>query len=103
MLGFEGDHMRKDFPQRGQKSRTTHSVQQVVIAEYMRRNVPRIYATLDNKKVEFYLHMIEVEGNINNQPISILIDSRDIHIYLYRKMVEIFQLPRSKLGKPWLV
>jgi hypothetical protein len=47
--------------------------------------------------------MIEVEGNINDQPISTLIDSRSSHSYLDPKMVEIFQFPRSKLGKPLLV
>jgi hypothetical protein len=47
--------------------------------------------------------MIEVEGKINDQPIDILIDSRASHSYLDPKMVESFQLPRSKLGKPWLV
>jgi hypothetical protein len=67
------------------------------------RNVPRIYAALDNKQVEFQSHMIEVEGKINDQPIAILIDSGASHSYLDPKMVERFQLPRSKLGKPWLV
>jgi hypothetical protein len=69
----------------------------------MGRNVPRIYAALDNKQVEFQSHMIEVEGKINDQPISILIDSGASHSYLDPNMVEIFQLPRSKLGKSWLV
>jgi hypothetical protein len=69
----------------------------------MGKNVPTIYLALDNKQDEFQSHMIEVEGKINDQPIFILIDSRAIHSYLDPKMVEIFQLPRSKLGKPWLV
>jgi predicted aspartyl protease len=47
--------------------------------------------------------MIEVESKINNQPVSILIDSGASHSYLDPKMVERFQLLRSKLGKPWLV
>jgi hypothetical protein len=47
--------------------------------------------------------MIEVEGKINNQPIVILIDLGASHIYLDPKMVEIFQFPRSNLGKYWLV
>jgi predicted aspartyl protease len=58
---------------------------------------------LDNKQAEFESHMIEVEGKINNQPIAILIDSGASHTYLDTKMVEIFQFPRRKLGKPWLV
>jgi hypothetical protein len=44
-----------------------------------------------------------VEGKINDQTIASLIDSGVSHSYLYPKMVERFQLPRSNLGKPWLV
>jgi hypothetical protein len=51
--GCGGDHMFRDCPQRGEKVRTAHSVQQVATVEDMGRNVPRIYATLDNKQVEF--------------------------------------------------
>jgi len=47
--------------------------------------------------------MIEVEGKINDQLISILIDSRAIHNYLDPKVVERFQRLRSKLGKYCLV
>jgi hypothetical protein len=101
--GCSRDHMYTDCPQRGEKPRTAHNVKQDVIVEGMGKNVPRIYATLDNKKTEFQLHMIEVEGKITDQPIAILIDSGASHSYLDHKMVEIFQLPRSKLGKPWLV
>jgi hypothetical protein len=101
--GCGGDHMYRDFPHRGEKVRIVHNVQQDETVEDMGRNVPRIYTALDNKQVEFQSHMIEVEGKINNQPIVILIDSGASHSYLDPKMVEIFQFPRSKLGKPWLV
>jgi hypothetical protein len=69
----------------------------------MCKNVPRICTTLDNMQVEFQSHMIKVEGNINNQPIAILIDSRGMHSYLDPNMVEIFQFPRRNIGKDWLV
>jgi hypothetical protein len=71
--------------------------------EDMGRNVPGIYAALDNKKEEYQSHMIEVEGMINNQTISILIDSRDIHSYIDPNMVEILHFPRRMHGKSWLV
>jgi hypothetical protein len=83
--------------------RTVYNVQQAVKIEDMGRNVPRICTALDNKQDEFQSYMIEVEGKINDQPISILIDSGASHSYLDPKMVEKFQLPISKLGKPWLV
>jgi predicted aspartyl protease len=47
--------------------------------------------------------MIEVEGMINNQTISILIDSGASHSYIDPKMVESLKLPRSKHEKSWLV
>ena len=83
--------------------RAVHNVQQAERVEDMGINVPRIYAALDNKQIEFQSHMIEVEGTINYQPISILIDLGASHSYLDPKMVERFQFPRSKLGKPWLL
>jgi hypothetical protein len=69
----------------------------------MGRNVLRIYATLDNKQEEYQSHMIEVEGMINNQTITILINSGANHSYIDPKMVEIFHLLRSRHGKSWLV
>jgi hypothetical protein len=42
--------------------------------EDMGKSVPRIYVTLHNKQVDYQSCMIKVEGKIDNQPISILID-----------------------------
>jgi hypothetical protein len=64
-----------DLPQRGDKGRIVHNVQQVMTVEDMGRNVPKIYVALDNIQAKFQSHMIEVEGKINDQPIVILIDS----------------------------
>jgi hypothetical protein len=47
--------------------------------------------------------VIEVEGKIDNQPITILIDSRSIHSYINSNIVEIFHLQRSKHKKSWSV
>jgi hypothetical protein len=101
--GCKEDHMYIDCPQRGEKGRTIHNVQQVETMENMRRNVPRIYVALNNKKEKYQSHMIQVEGMINNQTIAILIDSRASHSYIDPKMVEIFHFPRRKHGKSWLV
>jgi hypothetical protein len=71
--------------------------------ENMGRKIPRIYASLDNKKEKYQSHMIEVEGMINNQTISILIDSGASHSYIDPKVVESLHLLRRKHGKSWLV
>jgi hypothetical protein len=92
-----------DCPHRGEKERIVHNIQQDDTVEDKGRNVPRIYVALDNKQVEFQSHMIEMEGKINNKTIVILIDSGASHSYIDPKMVEKLHLPRSKLGKSWLV
>jgi hypothetical protein len=56
--GCKGDHMYRDCPQKGEKVRIVHNVQQYETVEDMGKNVPRIYASLDNKKVEYQSHMI---------------------------------------------
>jgi hypothetical protein len=66
-------------------------------------HVPRIYVALENNQEEYQSHMIEVEGMINNQTISILIDLGASHSYIDPNMVESFHLPRIKHGKYWLV
>jgi F0F1-type ATP synthase beta subunit len=95
--------MFKYFPHRGEKVRIVHNVQQVETMEDMGRNVPSIYAALENKQEEYQSHMIEVEGMINNQTIAILIDSEASHSYIDPKMVESLNFPRSKHGKYCLV
>jgi hypothetical protein len=64
--------------------------------EEMGSRIPRIYAALDNKQVEFQSHMIEVEGMINNHTFTILIDSGSSHSYIDPKVVEILQLKKIK-------
>jgi hypothetical protein len=55
--------------------RIIHNIQEAKIVEYMGGNMPRIYASLDNKQAKYQSPMIEVEGKINNHSIEILIDS----------------------------
>jgi hypothetical protein len=69
----------------------------------MEKNVPRIHAVLNNKKIEYQSHMIEVEGMIHNQTITVLIDLGSSHSYVDPKMVESLQFPRREHGKYWLV
>jgi hypothetical protein len=47
--------------------------------------------------------VIEVEGTINSDPITILIDSGVILSYINDNIVKIFHLQRSNLKKSWLV
>jgi hypothetical protein len=47
--------------------RDMHKIPKETTMKDVRRNVPRIYSTLE--KVDHQSHMIEVKGNITNQPI----------------------------------
>jgi hypothetical protein len=101
--GYKGNHRYRDCPHRKDKARTIHNVHQDETVEYICSRMPRIYAALDNKQEEFQLHMIEVEGMINNQPLIILIDSGAIHSYVDPRVVESFHLSRRKHERSWLV
>jgi hypothetical protein len=83
--------------------RIVHNIQEVETMEYMEGNMPSIYASFDNKKIEYQSPMIEMEGKIDNHPIEISIDSRAIDSYINSNIIERFHLKRSKHNKYWLV
>jgi hypothetical protein len=85
--GCEGDHMYKYFPHRGDKMRTLHSIKKKDIVEDVGKIMPRIYAALENRRVDYHSHMIKVEGKIDNQPIVILVDYGTSHSYIDPKLV----------------
>jgi hypothetical protein len=95
--------MYKDCPHKEDKMKTMHNIQEATTEEYMGKSIPRMHATLEGRQVEYQAHMIEVEGKIINQPVVILIDSREIHCYIDPKIVDILYLEKSKLEKSSLV
>jgi predicted aspartyl protease len=83
--------------------RIIHNIQEVETVDFMGRSMPRIYAALDNKQVEYQSPMIEVEGKIDNQPIVILIDYGASHSYINSNIIETSHLQRSQHKKYRLV
>ena len=47
--------------------------------------------------------MVQIEGMINNQPISILIDPGTILSYIGPRIVDLCNLVPEKFDKSWLV
>ena len=45
-----------------------------MIVGELERTIPRINAALENRQVEYQTSMVEVEGMINQTPVTILID-----------------------------
>jgi hypothetical protein len=101
--GSQGNHKYIDCPHKNGKVRVFHDFHKAEIVEDMGSRITKIYAALDNEKVEYQSHMIEVEGMINNHTFTILIYLGASHSYIDPRMVKSFQLPRSKHGKSWLV
>jgi hypothetical protein len=101
--GCDGNHLYRDYPQKGEKMRIAHNIQEVETVEDMGGSMLSIYASLDNKQSKYQSSMIEVEVMINNQTIEILIDSRASHSYINSNVIERFHLQRSKHKKSWLV
>jgi hypothetical protein len=89
----------KDFPHKGERMRIFHNIQEVETMEDMGGSMPRIYASLDNKQAEYQSPMIEVEGNIDNQPITILIDYGASDSYINSNIIKRFHLQRSRHKK----
>jgi hypothetical protein len=83
--------------------RIVHNIQEADTVDDMGRSTLRIYVALDNKEVDYRSHMIEVEGKIDNRPISILIDYGVSCSYIDPKIIERFKLKRCKHEKYWLV
>jgi hypothetical protein len=67
------------------------------------RNIPKINATLENREANHQTSMVEVEGILNNEPISILIDLGAILSYISLRVVKLCKLQKNKFEKSWLV
>ena len=67
------------------------------------RTMPKINTTLENKQVDYQTSMVEVEGKMNQTPISILIDPGAILCYISLDLVQKCKLSVEKFAKSWLV
>ena len=67
------------------------------------RTFPRIYAVLEGNQKNHQSTVVEVEGNIVKQSVSILIDPRSTHIYITPKIVDICAFKKLNPNKSWLV
>ena len=67
------------------------------------RAVPRIYAALEDLQEDHQSMVVEVEGNIAKQSVSILINPGSTHSYITPKTIGICAFKRLKHRKSWLV
>jgi hypothetical protein len=67
------------------------------------RSVPQIYADLDNNQADHQASVVEIEGMISNQLVSILIDPGSNLSYIAPNTVDKCKIQPHKPTKPWLV
>jgi hypothetical protein len=65
--------------------------------------MPKIYTIVENWQADHQASMVELEGIIAKQPISILIDPRSKLSYVSPQVVETCALQRKNHAKAWLV
>ena len=69
----------------------------------MARSMPRICVALENRQADHQTSMVEVEGMITNQPISVLIDPCASLSYISPRVVDLCNLVPENFDKSWLV
>ena len=67
------------------------------------RSMPKINAALENRQDEYQTSMVEVDGMINQTPVTILIDPGASLSYIGPQIVEKCKLSVDKFENSWLV
>jgi len=66
-------------------------------------SIPRIYADVYNKQEDHKESIIEIEGKLYGQVVSILIDPGSIYIYVNLDLVDNYGFRREVHVESWLV
>ena len=95
--------MRKTCPLENESARTTYNIHEAETVGQVEREVPRIYAALEDHQEDHQSTVVEVACKIVEQYVSILIDSGSTHSYITLRVVEIGAFEKIKHIKSWLV
>ena len=95
--------MRKNCLHENEYVRQAHNIQEFEIVGQATRSVPRIYAVLEKHQEYHQSNVVEVEGKIIEQSVSILIELGSIDSYITPKIVDICAFKKLKHRKSWLV
>ena len=90
----EGPHLCIYCPLENESARPAYNIQEAKTVGHVSREVPRIYAALEDHQEDHQSIVVAVAGNIVEQSISILIDPGFTHSYITPRVVEICTLRR---------
>ena len=77
----------------------THTLQEEMIVGDLARTMHKINTALENRQADYQTFIVEVEGKLNQTPISILIDPGDRLSYISPNLVEKNQFINRKFCK----
>ena len=69
-----GPHYASVCPNWKKAVSNIHTVQEEMTVGELARTMPRINAALENRQADYQTSMVEVEGMVNQTPVTILID-----------------------------
>ena len=70
----QGPHYAKDCPNKTRNYNNVHTIQEEEMIGDVENEIPIINAALENRQADHQTSMVEIQGMIQNKPISILID-----------------------------
>ena len=97
------EHLKRYFPQNQGGRPQIYSVREAQTIEDVDQSIPCIYITLDNKHVDHQESIIEMEGELCDQVVSILIDHGSNYSYVSLDLVDKCGLNKEVNAKSWLV
>ena len=95
--------MLRNCPHQNGNVSQVHNIQGAETVGQVERTIPRIYASLEELQADHQSIVVEVEGKIARQSISVLIDPGSTHGYITPRVVEICAFKKLKHSKSWLV
>ena len=95
--------MCRNCPLKNDSARPAYKIQEAETVGQVAREIPRIYAALEDRQEDHQSAVVEVAGNIIEQSISILIDLGSTHSYITPRVVDICGFKKVKHRKSWLV
>ena len=102
--GCGGDHMLRNCLHQNGNVIQAHNIQGAETMGQVVTTIPRIYAALEDRQEDHQSTVVEFEGKIAQQFVSILIiNTGSTHSYIKPKIVEICDFKKLKHNESWLV
>jgi hypothetical protein len=96
--------LRRNCPRLTSVARTTgHKLLEAFIVGDVGKSLHKINAVMDGQQVDHQSTIVEVEGKINNNHVSVLIDPWDTLSYVSPSVVDSNKLKKIRHEKSWLV